>query len=180
MLSLLARVIKSPWFWSLVGIVLLCLTIWFLFGAIGFGGVYPFEDPLWRLVAILVVVIIYFAVVIFSMLRSLRANKRMVEELDAAGAAAVADEDAEMTAQELATLRERMRDFSRAEVERRRHAGDRRIEFVDGSSLLGEDYDICTVDGVHPSDLGFQRMGDALALQIRKILSNEGKFINSN
>lgn len=113
MLSLLARVIKSPWFWSLVGIVLLCLTIWFLFGAIGFGGVYPFEDPLWRLVAILVVVIIYFAVVIFSMLRSLRANKRMVEELDAAGAAAVADEDAEMTAQELATLRERMREAMR-------------------------------------------------------------------
>ncbi|MGF1625430.1 MAG: type VI secretion system membrane subunit TssM [Alphaproteobacteria bacterium] len=110
MLSLLGRVIKSGWFWSFVGVLLLCLMIWFALGAIGFGGVYPFEDPLYRLAAILVVVIIYFLFVFISMLRSQRANRKMVGELDVAGAAAVSSEEQEMTAQEVATLRERMRE----------------------------------------------------------------------
>lgn len=113
MLSLLSRVIKSPWFWSFVGVVLLCMMIWFLLGAIGIGGFYPFEDPLWRLAAILGVVVVYFIVVFISMLRSQRKNRRMVEELDVAATAAAANEDAEMTAQEVATLRERMRDAMR-------------------------------------------------------------------
>lgn len=109
-LSLLGRVFKSPWFWSFVGVALLCVMVWFLFGAIGIGGVYPFEDPLYRLGAILAIVVIYFFIVFIQMLRSQRANKKMVEELDEAGAAAVSSEEEEMTAQEVATLRERMRE----------------------------------------------------------------------
>ena len=113
MLSLLGRVIKSPWFWSLIGVIILCLFIWFLLGAIGIGGVYPFEDPLYRLAAILVVVVVYFIFVFVSLLRSQRTNKKMISELDAAGEAAVSSEDDEMTAQEVATLRERMHDAMR-------------------------------------------------------------------
>ena len=38
-------------------------------------------------------------------------------------------------------------------------AGDRRVWFVDGRTLLGtEDRDACAVDGCHPNDLGFYRM----------------------
>ena len=80
MLGLLGRVIKSPWFWSLVGVIILCAMIWFLLGAIGFGGVYPFEDPLYRLAAILVVVIVYFIFVFVSLIRSQRRNQKIIEE----------------------------------------------------------------------------------------------------
>ena len=110
MLGLLGRVIKSPWFWSFVGVVMLCVLIWFVFGAISIGGVVPFEDPLYRMAAILVVVLIYFFIVFIQMLRSQRSNRKMVEELDSAGSAAVSTEDEEMTAEEVATLRGRMRE----------------------------------------------------------------------
>ena len=47
-------------------------------------------------------------------------------------------------------------------MERRRAAGDGAIRFVDGSRFFGEDWDECTVDGIHPTDLGFYRMTNAL------------------
>jgi len=36
--------------------------------------------------------------------------------------------------------------------------------------LLGEDFDECTVDGVHPTDMGFMRIARGLEPVIRKIL----------
>lgn len=68
-------------------------------------------------------------------------------------------------AQRLARLR-----FQRSLVERLRKAGDRQVFFVNGSGLLGTDYDECTVDGVHPTDLGFLRIADALEPAIRRVL----------
>ncbi len=44
-----------------------------------------------------------------------------------------------------------------------RARGDINVRFVDGETLFGTtDRDMCTVDGVHPTDLGFLRMADAL------------------
>jgi len=63
------------------------------------------------------------------------------------------------------------RDFSRAFVTGKREAGDSAIVFVNGDTLLGRDYEECTVDGVHPTDLGFQRIADKLAKEIDKMLS---------
>ncbi len=41
--------------------------------------------------------------------------------------------------------------------------GDTRVWFVDGETLFGTtDRDGCTVDGVHPNDLGFMRMAKAI------------------
>jgi lysophospholipase L1-like esterase len=62
-------------------------------------------------------------------------------------------------------------EFHRRTVERRRAAGDANIHFCDGSTLMGEDFHECTVDGVHPTDLGFWRMAEALRPVIGKILS---------
>ncbi len=59
-------------------------------------------------------------------------------------------------------MRARYQAVERAEVERRRAAGDGAIRFVDGSRFFGEDWDECTVDGIHPTDLGFYRMTNAL------------------
>ncbi|MBQ9115901.1 MAG: hypothetical protein IJY04_02655 [Clostridia bacterium] len=43
------------------------------------------------------------------------------------------------------------------------NSGDRNVYFIDGYSLFyGGDRDSCTVDGCHPNDLGFQRMGKVI------------------
>ncbi|MFP4027222.1 MAG: SGNH/GDSL hydrolase family protein [Candidatus Brocadiia bacterium] len=51
-----------------------------------------------------------------------------------------------------------------------REKGDENVHFVDGSDLLGQDADECTVDGAHPNDLGFMRMAQNLAGPIGDIL----------
>jgi len=64
--------------------------------------------------------------------------------------------------------------FQRELVERLRADGDAQIHFLDGSDFLGEDFDECTVDGVHPTDLGFYRMAQAMAEPIRRLLWPDG------
>jgi hypothetical protein len=48
--------------------------------------------------------------------------------------------------------------------------GDRDVHFFDGAQLLGDDYEECTVDGAHPTDLGFLRMADGLTPAVEKLL----------
>ncbi|MBE3576283.1 MAG: hypothetical protein IMX00_01065 [Limnochordales bacterium] len=70
------------------------------------------------------------------------------------------------------TLRARTerKEFQQQTVERLRADGDTNLFFYDGSTLLGEDFDECTVDGTHPSDLGFMRMANGLEPVLREIL----------
>jgi hypothetical protein len=56
-------------------------------------------------------------------------------------------------------------------VERQRGKGDTNIYFCDGSKLLGDDAHECTVDGSHPTDLGFLRMADGLTPILQRILA---------
>ncbi len=63
------------------------------------------------------------------------------------------------------------RDFQRNLVDERRISGDKNIYFLDGSEILGDDYDECTVDGSHPTDLGSARIADALLPAIEEILA---------
>lgn len=65
------------------------------------------------------------------------------------------------------------RDFQKNLVNERRAAGDTNIYFLDGSSILGDDYDECTVDGVHPTDLGSLRIALALQPAIEGILTGK-------
>ena len=55
-------------------------------------------------------------------------------------------------------------------VEAMTKEGDAHIHFMDGSTLLGADFDECTIDGRHPNDLGFYRMAKNLEPIVRKIL----------
>ena len=48
---------------------------------------------------------------------------------------------------------------------------DPNLYFLAGDDLLGEDFDECCVDGVHPTDLGFYRMAEKLEPVFRDILS---------
>jgi len=63
------------------------------------------------------------------------------------------------------------RDFQKNLVDERKSAGDENIYFLDGSEVLGDDYDECTVDGSHPTDLGSARIADALLPAIEDILA---------
>lgn len=47
---------------------------------------------------------------------------------------------------------------------------DPNLHFHSGDDLLGPDFDECSVDGVHPTDLGFYRMAEKLEPVIRSIL----------
>ena len=67
--------------------------------------------------------------------------------------------------------RDRCRDMQAAAVQTAMENGDGPIEFLDGSTLLGDDFDECTVDGVHPTDLGFMRMAHGLTPPIRRMLA---------
>lgn len=51
-------------------------------------------------------------------------------------------------------------------------SGDENVYFVDGAKLFeGENWDLCTVDGCHPNDLGFYRMAKCISKTIKKALS---------
>ena len=66
--------------------------------------------------------------------------------------------------------RERSRDMQAKRVADLRRSGDDAIFFFDGSILLGSDFDECTVDGVHPNDLGFMRIARGLEPELQRIL----------
>lgn len=49
--------------------------------------------------------------------------------------------------------------------------GDKNIAFLDGGTLLdGNMADSCTVDGVHPNDLGFYRMAEKIGAEVKRLL----------
>lgn len=54
------------------------------------------------------------------------------------------------------------REYSRTTVEVLKQQGDQHISFIDGSTLLGEYWHECTVDGIHPNDLGFMEMANRM------------------
>lgn len=63
--------------------------------------------------------------------------------------------------------------FEQELVQELRSKGDHHIFFFDGSELLGgDDFHECTVDGTHPTDLGFLRMANGLEEVYRTILNN--------
>ncbi|MDF2713365.1 MAG: hypothetical protein K0R28_290, partial [Paenibacillus sp.] len=74
----------------------------------------------------------------------------------------------------LLQLRLDMKRVEMETVEMYRRQGDANIHFFDGTALLGTDsYNECTVDGVHPTDLGFLRMADTLTPVFRELLKGE-------
>jgi lysophospholipase L1-like esterase len=50
-----------------------------------------------------------------------------------------------------------------------RKAGDRNLFYVRGNKLVGAD-GLATVDGIHPTDLGFMRMADAMEPVLKRAL----------
>lgn len=54
-----------------------------------------------------------------------------------------------------------------------REAGDKNVYYIDGETFfLGKFENECTMDGVHPNDLGFTLMADGIEAVIRRALRN--------
>ncbi|MEG2931914.1 MAG: SGNH/GDSL hydrolase family protein, partial [Ruthenibacterium sp.] len=64
----------------------------------------------------------------------------------------------------------RRRTFMQKNIADRVQNGDENLFFLDGGRLLGEDWQECTVDGLHPNDLGFYRMAEHLREPIQACL----------
>ncbi len=67
-------------------------------------------------------------------------------------------------------LREERKQLQWANVERLQQDGDANLHFFDGAELLGADYQECTTDGIHPSDLGYFRIAETLGPIIGKLV----------
>ncbi|HWB98022.1 MAG TPA: SGNH/GDSL hydrolase family protein [Bryobacteraceae bacterium] len=65
---------------------------------------------------------------------------------------------------------EGMRQLIRGVVARRIAQGDRNLQLVEGTDLLGPERLDGLVDGTHPNDLGFEWMADGLARRLAKVL----------
>jgi lysophospholipase L1-like esterase len=65
---------------------------------------------------------------------------------------------------------EGMRELIRQEAAKRIAGGDRKIEIVEGTDLIGPSRGDGLVDGTHPNDLGFQWMAEGLSDRIAKML----------
>jgi len=62
------------------------------------------------------------------------------------------------------------REILRQSYLKARSLGDENVYFLDGETLFGEqDRDICTVEGIHPNDLGFYRIAKAIEVLYREI-----------
>jgi lysophospholipase L1-like esterase len=70
-------------------------------------------------------------------------------------------------------IRERLFHYAQDTVAELNSQGDRNLYFHDGSNLLGNDYTECTVDGIHPTDLGFMAMAVTLIPVLTNILSKK-------
>lgn len=66
---------------------------------------------------------------------------------------------------------ERKNDIMRETCLRLRRAGDSRIQFVHGAAIMPPGSDAAFVDGVHPTDHGFQIMAERLVPVIRESLA---------
>ena len=53
-------------------------------------------------------------------------------------------------------------------------SGDRNVYYVDGREFFkGDEWDACTVDGVHPNDLGFWRIAQHLEPLLASLLAKQ-------
>lgn len=73
---------------------------------------------------------------------------------------------------ELVQERLERRDFQADLIQSLTDAGAHRLTFVDGTNLLGSHPGEATVDGVHPTDLGFMMMADYLEPIFKQVLAS--------
>ena len=75
------RFLFSRTLWTLIGLILLCLLLWFFGGLVKFGETAPLESELARAIAVGVVVLFWMVRLLLRQIRAARANQTFVTEL---------------------------------------------------------------------------------------------------
>ena len=66
---------------------------------------------------------------------------------------------------------EKRRAIIKESYDRARENGDENVYFIDGETFFaGELMDCCTVDGIHPNDLGFSKMAKVIGDLLEKLI----------
>ena len=73
----------SRFFWTAVGIAILCALIWLYGGLVSFGEMVPLASDMARLITIGVILILWLFLMLLGQLRAARANQAFVAELAA-------------------------------------------------------------------------------------------------
>ncbi|MEE8122764.1 MAG: hypothetical protein V3T93_01510, partial [Alphaproteobacteria bacterium] len=105
----IGRLLKSGWFLTLIGILILSALIWFFGPLFAFADYRPLDGEITRLVVILVLLFIWGLVNILLLLRAKRADKQLTEEIVEAPADP-GDLAAEASQEEVDLLKDRLQE----------------------------------------------------------------------
>ena len=105
----IGRLLKSGWFLTLIGILILSALIWFFGPLFAFADYRPLDGEITRLVVILVLLFIWGLVNILLLLRARRADKQLTEEIVEAPADP-GDVAAEASQEEVDLLKDRLQE----------------------------------------------------------------------
>jgi len=68
-------------------------------------------------------------------------------------------------------------EIQKKHIEHFQKAGDKLLFFYNGEKLLGKDFYECTVDGIHPTDLGFYKIAESLTPVFKKLLAKASNLL---
>ncbi|MBS0315773.1 MAG: type VI secretion system membrane subunit TssM [Proteobacteria bacterium] len=102
---LLNRITRSRWLRTFLGVVILSALIWFFGPLLGIGTLHPLESEMIRIIAIVVLVVLWIVENLIYMLRASRRDKKLAEGAAAQGE----DPAAAVSAEEIALLADRLK-----------------------------------------------------------------------
>lgn len=108
-MSNIVAVLRSRWFITFLGALLLSLLIWFLGPLLAFADARPFESVIVRLFTVVVIFLVWGLVNLVAMIRAKKADRALMEDLAESGG----QDDSEETVasgREVAVLNERMQE----------------------------------------------------------------------
>jgi type VI secretion system protein ImpL len=104
MVNALRKILRSYWFNTLFGVVVLAILIWFFGPMLAIGQVHPFDSEMARLIAIGVLLVLWVVVNVLHVLRARHKDKQLIDQVVAPDASAIA------SAEEIALLSERLKE----------------------------------------------------------------------
>ena len=101
-----SAILKSHWFNTGLGLLVLAAVIWFFGPLLGFGEMHPLDSQLARLMLIGVLFVLWLAINLMRMAKARKRDKALVDNV----VAATPDKDATASAEEVALLGDRLKE----------------------------------------------------------------------
>ncbi len=108
MFKKLFAILTAKWLITLIGAIILSLLVWFFGPLLAFADYRPLSTEFARMIAVLVIIVIWGLTNLFSVMRQKRSNDQMIEDMVEADTGPSPDEMA--SADEVEQLRERAQD----------------------------------------------------------------------